>query len=163
MARILQTKYQITNSLPVNEEEQPMGAIVKHNIPGLVNSFFEDWADQRPRKQEDKHFPSLQLEKNDQEYRLLMPLPGASKDGLKVKVEDGYLKIAGAYGSFTKEGFELVHRDFRRHERFERWLNIDDSKFAIDAIKAELAHGMLEVTLPLRAEEQRKQIEIKVN
>ena len=137
-----------------------MGALVKQNFPTLINSFFDDWVNEG--NSEIKHSPEVQIEKGDKSYRVVLPIPGAVKDKLKVSVEDNYLKISGEYSKITKDDHELVRRDFRYFESFERWLRIDENKFELESISAELKDGLLEVVLPLKKEEQKKQIDVKV-
>ena len=139
-----------------------MGAIVQKNFPTFINQFFDHWSDQDENKSEAKHFPDIQIEESPGGYRLVMPLPGAKKESLNVKVEDGQLIISGDYKDLGKEDYKLVHRDYRSWKSFERALRIDEKRFDLDAVGAELQDGILEVTLPLKPEEKKKQFEIKV-
>ncbi|MCB1172885.1 MAG: Hsp20/alpha crystallin family protein [Leptospiraceae bacterium] len=109
-----------------------------------------------------KHFPDVQIEKSGSGYRLVLPLPGALKDKLNVKIEDDQLKIRGEYAPRTKEGYELVHADSFSYDAFERWLSIDESKFDVERVSAELNNGLLAIELPLKAEVLPKEIEIQV-
>lgn len=139
-----------------------MGALVQKRFPDFINQFFDDWSDSTENTRDLKHFPDVQIEQNENGYRLVVPIPGALKDTLKVKVEDNQLKISGEYKTHTKEDYKLVHRDYRTWSSFERSLRIDENKFDIDSVNAELNDGILEVTLPLKPEERKKQYEIEV-
>lgn len=139
-----------------------MGTIVQQRFPELINQFFDNWSEQNEGEKKNSHYPDVKIEQSDNGYRLLVPLPGATKDTLKVKVEDGQLKISGEYKDNAKEGYKQVHADFTDHTSFERWLKIEEQKFDINAVEAELQNGILEVTLPLKPEEKKKQYEIEV-
>lgn len=78
-------------------------------------------------------------------YVLEAELPGVSKDGLEVSVENGELTIVGRRASKTLPG-RAVYRESRSLD-FRRTFEIDSS---IDAahIQAKLDQGVLTLTLP---------------
>jgi HSP20 family protein len=103
--------------------------------------------------------PPVDIYKNENGLVVVADLPGVSKDGLDVGVENDFLSIRGVSrdglpGNAIYSEFELVHY-FRQFELSDK---VDQSR-----IMAELKHGVLTLTLP-RAEVTRpKKIEVSVN
>jgi HSP20 family molecular chaperone IbpA len=103
--------------------------------------------------------PPVDIYETEAELVVLADLPGVSKEGLAVRVEDDILTIRGATGnglpgSPIYREFELANY-FRQFELSEK---VDQSR-----ITAELKHGVLTLTLPKAEEAKPKKIEIKVN
>jgi HSP20 family molecular chaperone IbpA len=85
-------------------------------------------------------------------------LPGVSKDGLDVRVENNLLTIRGK-AAHAAPG-EAIYREYglvNFFRQFEINQRVDQSK-----ISAELAHGVLTLNLPKAEEAKPKRIDIKV-
>jgi HSP20 family protein len=82
-------------------------------------------------------------------YTLELEMPGVSKDGLEISVEQNELSIIGRKHLTAPEG-TLVHRESRPHN-YRRYFEIDPS---IDRAKisARMSQGVVTLTLP-KAEE----------
>ncbi|HEY3594486.1 MAG TPA: Hsp20/alpha crystallin family protein [Polyangiaceae bacterium] len=82
-------------------------------------------------------------------YSLELEMPGVSKDGLEISVENNQLSIIGRKNTNTPEG-TVVHRESRPHN-YRRMFEIDPS---IDSAKisARMSQGVVTLTLP-KAEE----------
>ena len=78
-------------------------------------------------------------------YVLEAEMPGVSKDGLEVTVENGQLTILGRRNAYATSGTTL-YRESREHD-YRRVFEIDPS---IDAsrIAAKIDQGVLTLTLP---------------
>ena len=82
-------------------------------------------------------------------YTLELEMPGVSKDGLEISVENNELSIVGRRNTPVPEG-TLVHRE-SRPQNYRRSFEIDPS---IDSAKiaARVSQGVVTLTLP-KAEE----------
>jgi HSP20 family protein len=78
-------------------------------------------------------------------YMLEIEMPGVSKDGLDISVENNELTIIGRRSLPAVEG-TLIHRE-SRPENFRRTFELDPS---IDAnkISAKIGQGLVTLTLP---------------
>jgi HSP20 family protein len=89
--------------------------------------------------------PVATVLENGDGYTLQVEMPGVSKDGLEMWVENNELTIVGRRSMPTISG-TLIHRESRR-ENFRRAFELDPS---IDAekISAKIEQGVVTLTLP---------------
>jgi HSP20 family protein len=103
---------------------------------------------QNGREREREYFvPPVNIFETDEQYVVEADLPGVTKDGLEITVEDNELTIIGRRGDFHQEpNAEVLYQetrpgDFRRV--FELDPTIDTAK-----INAKMQQGVLTLTLP---------------
>ncbi len=103
------------------------------------------------RRRETEKFitPPASVSETDDGYQLELEMPGVSKDGLEISIENNELSIIGRRSNQTIEG-NLIHRESRPHH-YRRSFEIDPS---IDSgkISARMSQGVVTLTLP-KAEE----------
>lgn len=87
--------------------------------------------------------PDVDVFQNEDGYLVVADVPGATREGIEVKVEDRRLTLEGA----------LVEATFRREFQLPR--DVDT-----DGIHADLAHGVLTLTLPKLEAARPRRIEI---
>ena len=89
--------------------------------------------------------PMATVLENGDGYTLQVEMPGVTKEGLEMWVENNELTIIGRRSLPTVQG-NLVHREMRR-DNFRRAFELDPS---IDAskISAKIEHGVVTLTLP---------------
>src|SRR3954454_25318515 len=102
--------------------------------------------------------PMATVTENGDGYTLHVEMPGGSKEGLEMWVENNELTIVGRRSLPTVQG-TVIHRESRR-ENFRRAFELDPS---IDAgkVSAKIEQGL--VTLVLPKEEQVKPRKITVS
>ena len=93
--------------------------------------------------------PAASVSETPDGYTLELEMPGVSKEGLEISVENNELSIVGRRSTPAIEG-TLIHRESRSHT-YRRSFEIDPS---IDSAKiaARISQGVVTLTLP-KAEE----------
>jgi HSP20 family protein len=106
-------------------------------------------------------WPRVALYDAGSELRLRAEVPGVSERELDISVEQSSLTIRGERKIEAPEGYS-VHRQERGSRTFARSFTLP---CRIDAEKAtaNLKNGILEMTLPKVAEEQPRQIQVRVS
>ncbi|MBP1922265.1 HSP20 family molecular chaperone IbpA [Halorubrum alkaliphilum] len=97
------------------------------------------------------------LLESDDEYVLLVDLPGATAETTEVLFEDGRIEIEGRREKSTPEGFRYVREDRPLFLDAELPLPPDADG---DAADAEMDRGVLEVVLPKRIEGDSRRIPV---
>jgi HSP20 family protein len=104
--------------------------------------------------------PSMDVTETDKEIEITAELPGLEEKDVQINVADNLLTIRGEKKA-EKEEKDKNHRLIERsYGSFERTLELPDGVNA-DAIKANIAKGVLKVTVPKPAPAQVKKIEVK--
>lgn len=87
-----------------------------------------------------KFNPNVNVEKNENEYRVLMSVPGLTKDDLKITIKDGILKIS----------YEKEEKNEKRHfvSSFVKSYSLPENIKEKD-IEGSVENGVLELILPL--------------
>ena len=108
----------------------------------LFDDFFED-------------FPVVEskcmktdIKEHDDNYELIVDLPGFSKDNINISIENGYLEISA---KTTSDKEENEKGKYLRRERFEgeyrRSFYVGDN-ITEDEIKASFKNGILKINVP---------------
>ena len=104
-------------------------------------------AENRPQSAQSRRFatPLVDIESTQDGYVLYAEMPGVSKDGIEVTVENGDLLIVGHRRPLDVSG-EPIYRESRLYD-FRRVYELDPS---IDAekISAKIEQGVVSLTLP---------------
>ncbi len=95
----------------------------------------------------------------DNAVKILMDLPGVSKDNLDISYNRGELTIIGRREKWDREKMRPVYIE-RFDGGFKRVFAIDDTLDA-QKIEAKLNNGVLEIVIPKVEARQPKKIEIK--
>ena len=112
---------------------------------------FADWA------------PSVDIEEDDDKYRIRADLPGVDKKDIEVKLENGVLSIRGEKQVEKETGKDSKHhRRERFYGTFARSFTLPDAVKA-DAVDASYKDGVLTLQIPKMEQAKPKSIDIKVN
>lgn len=104
--------------------------------------------------------PMTDIIENKDGFEIIFDLPGIEKDDIKINIEKDILTMT-AESSFTQnEDFKCIHKEtnffgFRRSFNLNKI--IDNNK-----VEAQFNNGTLTLKLPKKAEEQSKEISIKI-
>ena len=104
--------------------------------------------------------PSMDVTETDKEIEITAELPGLEEKDVQINVADNLLTIRGEKQAEREEkdkNYRLVERSYGS---FERTLELPKGVDA-DAIKANIAKGVLTVTVPKPVPAQAKKIEVK--
>jgi HSP20 family protein len=104
--------------------------------------------------------PSVDLVRKDDALVLRADIPGIKPDDVRIEVEDDVLTISGEHTEEKEEKEERYMRRERRYGSFSRTMALPRGVKPED-IEATTEHGVLEVTIPLPKEEEKKKVEIK--
>ena len=96
------------------------------------------------------------IKEHDNNYDIIIDLPGFEKEDIKVDIEDGYLNVTA---SMNKDNEEKEKGKFVRRERFfgecSRSFYVGD-ELETEDIKASFKNGILKLEVPKK--EERKEI-----
>lgn len=108
---------------------------------------------------EDWREPFANIFETDDDYVLIVDLPGVAKENVKIKVENASLLIMGRidYHNAVSQNYILRESSV---SNFYRKFNLMDS-IEIEKIDAELKDGQLKVTLPKHERVKPRVINIK--
>jgi HSP20 family protein len=104
--------------------------------------------------------PSMDVTETDKEIEITAELPGLEEKDVQVNLSDNLLTIRGekkAEKEQKDKNYRLVERSYGS---FERTLELPEG-VSPDAIKANIAKGVLKVTIPKPTPAQAKKIEVK--
>ena len=142
------------------------------NVAGLSNPFmslqreidrlFDDFSRGMPTfgGNGSNLMPNIDVTETDKEIEITAELPGLEEKDVQINVADNLLTIRGEKKAEKEEkdkNYRLVERSYGS---FERTLELPDG-VNTDAIKANIAKGVLKVTVPKPAPAQAKKIEVK--
>lgn len=101
-----------------------------------------------------KNMMKVDIKDKENEYEMLIDLPGFKKEEISAQLQNGYLTIAAAKG-FDKDEQE---KDSGRYIRRERYAGACQRSFYVgedikqEEISAEFKHGILKFTIPKKNE-----------
>jgi len=143
------------------------GRSIFDEIQDEINRVFDSFWSRTPALREDWDFPerawspNVDIEETDKEIIVTAELPGMSKEGIKVDIQDNTLTISGE----KKQEKEAKERNYYRLERrygsFQRSFMIP-AEIDRDKVKASYRNGVLKVVLPKTEESQTRRIAVEV-
>lgn len=89
--------------------------------------------------------PDVDIFENDEEFLLIVDLPGSSKEALDVEFEQGKLTIKGKAPARTEENAKFLAREFGVADYYRSFEF--GNTFDVDSMTAEYANGVLTVSL----------------
>lgn len=104
--------------------------------------------------------PSMDISETDKVIEITAELPGLEKKDVEINVTDDLLTIRGEKKNEREEKNKEYHLIERSYGSFSRSVELPSGIKAED-IAAEIANGVLKVTVQKPAPKQAKQIEIK--
>jgi HSP20 family protein len=104
--------------------------------------------------------PAAAVSETETAYVVELEVPGVKREDVTIEVEDGRLAVTGEFkNTFTAEDGTRLHARTRRTGRFEYRARLPRGADA-DAVGAELADGVLTITITKPETAQPRRIEI---
>ena len=125
-------------------------------LRGRLDQMFADLA---PRG-EHRFTPAIDVVRSDGEIIVRADLPGLKAEDVRIEVDEDILTISGEHAEEEEERDETFVRRERRWGSFRRSMPLP-SGVEPEAIRARTHDGVLEVTLPLPEEPERRTVTIK--
>lgn len=105
--------------------------------------------------------PLVDVTEDDKEFLIKAELPEVKKEDVKVRVEDGMLRISGERQFEKEEKGRKYHRVERAYGSFERSFSLPETCKPA-GMTAEYKDGMLTLHVPKSKETAPKAIEVKI-
>ena len=127
------------------------------NLPKTIDRLFGDfWTDDfhqisRP--------PKMNIHKTENEYEVVLEVPGFEQKDITVNVDNNTLKISGEIKKEEKSDRKTVHQEISYQTKFERTVSLSN-QIDTERISAKITNGILRVELPLKND--LKPINIKI-
>ena len=105
--------------------------------------------------------PPVDIFEDAEGITLVADMPGVSREGLNIEVDNDMLLVEGVARIDMPEGMEAVHADMR-YSHYRRSFALS-SELEVDKIDASLRDGVLNVRIPKRPEIRPRKIEVRVD
>lgn len=105
--------------------------------------------------------PLADIRETEDAYRLEVELPAVDPQGVRIVVEDGYLKVTGERRAADAETAGRMRRSERVHGKFTRSFRLPEDADA-DAIRATAEHGVVAITVGKIAKAQARRIAVEL-
>ena len=116
--------------------------------------------DGEPTKPMKQFIPAVDIYEDDNSVTLLAEMPGISKSGVEVKLDDGSLSIMGSIPDDTEMAGKTVLLQEFETGNYIRKFTVSET-IDQDKIEAVMADGILKLVLPKIQPAKPKKIEIK--
>lgn len=102
--------------------------------------------------------PSYEVTSGDHAYEVKVAMPGVSKEGLSITLENDELLIQGTKGSIRRPDWKPVFQEITEaHYQLRLQLNVSIEE---EKIGARIEDGLLQVTLPVSEQAKPKAIAV---
>ena len=102
--------------------------------------------------------PAYDVSENEDAFNVRVNLPGVSRGGVDISIEDETLRITGTRSGPTPEAWRPLRRELPEGDyRLELRLNVAVNE---DKIKAKVEDGVLDLTLPKADEIKPRKIKV---
>jgi HSP20 family protein len=105
--------------------------------------------------------PIVDIEEQEDAYKVMVELPGVSKNDISINLKDNVLTITGEKKPAKKTDQQKIHQSERVYGKFQRCFRLPDLVDQ-EKVSAEFDNGVLNIVIPKLAEAQPKEIEVKV-
>lgn len=148
------------------ERWQPFGWEPFHELENMrreMDRMFERWVPESNGGKDGLAFiPSVEMDETDQEVHLKLEVPGLEAKDLNVEVTEDTVSVWGERKSESETESEGMVRSEFHYGKFERVIPMP-SHVQPDHVEAEYNNGVLNLTLPKSAKEEKKAVKVSVS
>ena len=119
-----------------------------------LDDFFDDFLEDRPC------ISKCDIYEENDEYHVVMDVPGFNKDNINIDFNDGYLTVEATQENKNEENKRNYIRRERSYNTIKRQFYIGNVD--IDSANADFKDGILEIVIPKVTEEDTKKT-IRIN
>ena len=129
-------------------------AVPFRQIDSVFDNLFNDFFNTVSRTpfntvNQKSNYPRVDIRENRESVTLDATVPGLSKEDVSIDYEDGHLKISA--DKQNRDSDDFIHREIHR-SAFSRWFSVDEEVYEVNNINANLADGILSITIPKKEE-----------
>ena len=129
-------------------------AVPFRQIDSVIDNLFNDFFNTVSRTpfntvNQKSNYPRVDIRENRESVTVDATVPGLQKEDVSIDYEDGHLKISA--DKQIREGDDFIHREIHR-SAFSRWFSVDEEVYEVNNINANLADGILSITIPKKEE-----------
>ena len=107
-----------------------------------------------------QHTPRTNILEGEQDYRILMDLPGVRNEDLDLSLENDTLTVKAERSLEVPEGYQSRRAEVSDKITFQRSFDLGSTVNA-DEVGARLEHGILTITLPKSEKDLPRRIEVQ--
>ena len=124
-----------------------------------MERILDSWLASEGADRKDFVTPAADVTDDGEVFRIVMDMPGVTRDGLEIELENDILKVRGKRAPTQSEHLVVDGRGADRpfERRFTLGKDVDRSN-----IKARHENGVVTITLPRRADVKPHRIEVEV-
>ena len=106
--------------------------------------------------------PALDVEETEDEFNLVVELPGVSPEDVDITLEESVLTISGERLFDEQKSMDSFRRVERAYGRFHRAVRLPD-RVAPDRVVADYKDGLLTISVPKAEESKPRRIEVRAS
>ena len=126
---------------------------LKERMNSLMDGFFGN-------SQEEMKIPTTDIVEEDNSFKVVVELPGVSKEDISLSVENGHLFISAEHKHHVEDKKGEYTKIERNYKGFQRTIPLPNNASSSN-IKAKYNNGILEVVLEKKKLESSSQISIE--
>ena len=136
-----------------------------NQFQNTLNRLFTNWEPRFAANDElmtsGNFVPAVDIYEDEHALRLKFEVPGIDQKELDIRLENNTLTVRGERKLEKEEKQENFHRIERSYGSFVRSFTLPNT-VEVDKVKADYENGVLNITLPKKAEAKPKQIKVTV-
>jgi len=154
-----------TKRKTINNIEVPIMALVRYNRPNYrhlsksVNELMDEFFEPINARTTNNFTPKVDVRENEQEFELLLELPGVRKEDMHIELEEDVLYVSGERKAVEETKDTNVHRMEQFYGSFQRSFHLPQG-LDKETIAAQYQDGILRLTIKKHEKAIKKQIVI---